>query len=207
MSNRTTRPTLFRHHSTLRQYLTLGVIAVLGASAVWNNVTDEKTQRAGSAKLAEGEYLLVANVERVVDGDTIYVRTEAGQHRIRMASIDAPETQSGPHRPGQPYGQQSRAFLASLINNKPLTLHCFEQDNHGRDVCDVYVDEGVSLNEQMVAAGYAWANTEKQGLFLRNGNVVELQQKVRSQKQGLWQEKGAKAPWVWRYECWNQGKC
>jgi len=62
---------------------------------------------------AEPGYVLSGPVIRVADGDTITVRVGSENHRIRLASIDAPETASGSKRPGQPYAQA----MPSLTNN------------------------------------------------------------------------------------------
>lgn len=200
------RPAFFRNKSKFRQSLTLGVIVVLAASAVWNNA-QEGDDEGRSLKLAKGEYLLEATVANVIDGDTFNATVSGTTHRVRMASIDAPETHTSAQRPGQPHAKASRDFLASLIAGQNVSLRCFERDHYDRDVCDVHLSKGATVNEQMVEAGYAWANTEKQGMFLRNGALVNIQQQARSQRRGLWEQANVKAPWVWRYECWQQGSC
>lgn len=200
------RPALFSNRSKPRQYLTLGVIVVLAASAVWNNAQEDGGEGL-AVNTAKGEYLLEVQVRQVIDGDTFNAQANGTTHRVRMASIDAPEQHRNSDQPGQPFAQASREHLASLIAGQHVNLRCFEQDNYGRDVCDVHTTGGATVNEQMVAAGYAWANTEKQGKFLRDGNLVNVQQDARAQKRGLWERTDAKAPWVWRYDCWQQGKC
>src|SRR3954468_17048446 len=56
----------------------------------------------------------VAVVTRVVDGDTLHVRTSAGREvKVRLLGIDTPET----HRPGTPVecgGRQASASMARL---------------------------------------------------------------------------------------------
>ncbi|MCQ9615685.1 thermonuclease family protein [Paenalcaligenes niemegkensis] len=198
------RPTIFRNNSKLRQYLTIGVFVVLAVSSVWKNSQEGQSNNSPGAS---GDYVLSAQVQKVSDGDTFNLQIDGKTHRIRMASIDAPETHKSARQPGQPHAQASRDFLSSLIAGKQVELQCFEQDLHGRDVCDVYLSDGMKANEEMVAAGYAWANTEKKGLFLRDKQLLDIQQRARSEKRGLWQDASATEPWVWRYECWQQGKC
>jgi micrococcal nuclease len=53
---------------------------------------------------------LVAQVDRVSDGDTVTaVSSEGTKLRIRLLGIDAPEIPHGP-KPGQPYGEEARDY-------------------------------------------------------------------------------------------------
>jgi hypothetical protein len=55
----------------------------------------------------------VAQVVRVVDGDTIVVRAEARQLTVRLLGIDTPETHGGPAECGGPAASRQRAHRAS----------------------------------------------------------------------------------------------
>ena len=151
-------------------------------------------------------YELTGKVIRVADGDTITLRGEHGNHRIRLASIDAPEKGSGGDRPGQPYGNASREFLAEQVAGKTLTLDCFETDRYGRHICDVPLGD-YTANQLLVFAGMAWANRQGKDKYLRDSSLLELQQDAQDNKRGLWVEPNAVAPWQWRYDCWRQGQC
>src|SRR5690625_59893 len=165
------------------------------------------------------EYSLQGTVSRVIDGDTFTLQTAKKRHTIRVASIDAPETR-GRDRPGQPYGQASKRRLQELIANRSLSLVCYEQDQYGRDVCDVPLPcnahtqceptrdkERTTASRVLVKLGLAWANREKQGKFLRDKHLPALQTQAKQQRRGLWQDKDPIAPWVWRYQCWRQKQC
>ena len=57
-----------------------------------------------------------AKVQRVVDGDTVYVVDEAGKKfKVRLTGIDAPEQ-------NQPYGLASTYHLSELLLNKLVLL-------------------------------------------------------------------------------------
>ena len=60
-----------------------------------------------------GEY----KVSRVVDGDTIKVRSVSGETTIRLVGIDAPEVSHKKREPGQPFSQQATKYLAGLVLN------------------------------------------------------------------------------------------
>jgi len=151
-------------------------------------------------------YELTGKVIRVADGDTITLRSEQDNYRIRLASIDAPETGSGSKRPGQPYGNASREFLAEQVAGKTLTLDCYETDRYGRHICDVPLGD-YTANQLLVFAGMAWANRQGKDKYLRDRSLLELQQDAQDNKRGLWVEPNPVAPWQWRYDCWRKGRC
>ncbi|WP_343820325.1 thermonuclease family protein [Castellaniella daejeonensis] len=152
---------------------------------------------------ASGTYSLSGRVVDVSDGDTLTLLAGRGRHRVRLASIDAPETGHGRQRPGQPFGQAARKALADLVAGRTLTLNCFEQDRYGRDVCDVPLPDGQTANRVMVEHGLAWANRQGGGKYLRDGAIAGLERRARDQRLGLWRQAGAVAPWDWRWQCWD----
>jgi endonuclease YncB( thermonuclease family) len=159
-----------------------------------------------AAAQGAGQYALTGKVVQVSDGDTINLLVDKTQHRIRLASIDAPETSHGSERPGQPFGEASRKNLADYVAGKTLTLTCYEKDHYGRDVCDVPAN-GTTANRLQVQDGMAWANQQAKGKFLRDKTLVSLQSDAQKKKLGLWAEPGAVAPWEWRVVCWKDKKC
>lgn len=152
---------------------------------------------------AGGPYALPGRVVDVSDGDTLTLLAGRTRHRVRLASIDAPETGHGRRRPGQPFGQAARKALADLVAGRTLTLHCFEQDRYERDVCDVPLADGRTANRAMVEAGLAWANRQGGGKYLRDEAIADLERRARERRLGLWRQAGAVAPWDWRWQCWD----
>ncbi len=158
------------------------------------------------AHAAGSSYKLTGKVVRVSDGDTVNLLVENKQERIRLASIDAPETAHGSSQPGQPFGEASRKNLAEYVAGKTLTVVCFEKDHYDRHICDIPVN-GTTANRLQVEQGYAWANQQAKGKFLRDKSLVDLEKSARQKKLGLWAEPGAVAPWDWRVQCWKNKKC
>lgn len=154
---------------------------------------------------AQGNYQLTGKVIQVSDGDTLTLRGEKN-FKIRLASIDAPEKAAGRQRPGQPYSEASRAFLAEKVAGRTLTLLCYETDRYDRHICDVPDGSG-TVNQALVSAGLAWANEQGGGRYLRDRSLKQLQAAARADKRGLWAEPGPVPPWVWRTECWRKGNC
>jgi len=161
---------------------------------------------------ASSPYTLTGRIISVTDGDTVVMQTGQVKTRIRLASIDAPErdhVQGTTPRPGQPYGDAAKVFLANLVQGRVITAHCFEQDHYRRHVCDLLLERGQTANRSLVAAGLAWANQDAGGKFLRDAAMLGLERQARQARRGLWQPSHPRPipPWQWRKRCWRDGRC
>lgn len=175
-----------------------GLLAVASA-----NATGSHAQKAH-------EYELHGRVVYTDDGDTFMLLDDSKtQFKIRLASIDAPETAHTKRekgRVGQPYGEKSKQHLAKLVHGRPVDLHCYEKDLRDRDVCDVRVD-GTFVNAEMVESGWAWANQAAGGRYLRAKSFVQLEAEAKAAKRGVWAGRNPIEPWTWRQRCWKGGDC
>ena len=131
-----------------------------------------------------------AKVVSVTDGDTIKVyNAEQGQVKIRLYGIDSPEK-------SQPYGQAARAYLASLIAGQVVDIESVTTDRYGRTVGIVSAG-GKNINQEMLWSGYAW-------VYKRYCDKpfcdywLALENEVKTDKIGLWQEPNPIPPWEWR---------
>ncbi len=181
----------------------LALLLMIGASGFTGFGSGSRHQ--GMA-FASGSYTLTGRIIQVSDGDTINILVDRQTHRVRLASIDAPETGHGSARPGQPFGEASRKNLAQHVAGKTLTLVCYEKDHYGRDVCDIPVDN-TTANRLQVQSGMAWANQQGGGKYLRDRSLPALENQARSARAGLWVEPKPVAPWVWRQICWQKHQC
>ena len=85
----------------------------------------------------------------VSDGDTITVLDAAKtQHKIRLASIDAPEK-------AQSFGQRSEEHLSDSVFGKQVQVKFNKSDKRGRTVGKVRVD-GKGANFEQIRSGLAW---------------------------------------------------
>lgn len=154
-----------------------------------------------------GRYVLQGQVNRVADGDTVTLTVNGKSRRVRLDSIDAPESGHSAREPGQPYAEAAQRYLQKLVGGKTLTAQCYEQDQFERDICALMLPDGTSANRQMVAAGFAWAYTARRGEYLRDQAMPGLQEQARHAGLGLWAQGGPTEPWKWRYECWRNQRC
>ncbi|HEX2532858.1 MAG TPA: thermonuclease family protein [Chitinophagaceae bacterium] len=133
---------------------------------------------------ADGEVVAVA------DGDTFTLLTpENEQVKVRLFGIDCPER-------GQDYYSVAKQHLSDLVFRKPVRLDVQDKDRYGRSVAIVFDAEGRNVNEAMLSAGLAWHYTQ----YSKNPEWDALQAEARKARRGLWQQKGAQAPWLWRKE-------
>lgn len=97
-------------------------------------------------------------VVAVTDGDTIKVLDSTNtQYKVRLTGIDAPER-------GQPFGNKSREFLASMVAGKEVRVEPDKKDRYGRTLGKVWVrpadcpscGKTLDANLAQVTAGMAW---------------------------------------------------
>jgi micrococcal nuclease len=107
----------------------------------------------------------VKKVTKVVDGDTIDVDIDLGfdisfSSRVRLAGIDTPESRTA-DKAEKALGLEAKAYLKHAIDNaKAVVIKTEKMDSsekYGRILGWVFLDGSkVSINEQMIADGYAW---------------------------------------------------
>jgi len=151
----------------------LGIVAVLAALLAL------ATGAAGAART------FTAAVVRIVDGDTIYVRFDGHDEKVRYIGMDTPETHH-PTRGEEPGGREATEVNRRLVEGKTvrLELDVRERDRYGRLLAYVYVGETM-VNAELVRLGYAQVMTVPPNV--RHANLfVRLQREAREAGRGLW---------------------
>jgi micrococcal nuclease len=134
-------------------------------------------------------------VDRIVDGDTLWVRIDepggalraGASHKIRVLEIDSPETVA----PGQPvecFGPEASTFAtAELPVGSVVYLLDDEEDRdrYGRFLRYVWDADGEFYNHKAVRLGYATA-----ALYAPNDRFIELmregEREAKAARRGLW---------------------
>ncbi len=96
-------------------------------------------------------------VQRVVDGDTIKVRTAEGLDTVRYIGMDTPETKK-PGTPVQCFGKRASAENERLVEGQRvrLVVGVEPRDRYGRLLAYVYRQrDGAFVNERLLAGGFA----------------------------------------------------
>lgn len=133
------------------------------------------------------------NLVKVNDGDTITVtyKNSKKQVKVRLYGIDAPEL-------AQPYGQESRKHLHSLLSGGNIVIKDEGTDTYGRVLGTLYINQ-TNINLQMVKDGYAWHYKQ----YSKSKNLEKAQKYAQENNFGLWQEKNPQEPWLYRQKSRN----
>ena len=129
-------------------------------------------------------------VIKVIDGDTIWVKSNNKHIKIRLSYIDAPELK-------QTHGVRSKNFLTNLVMNKNVHVNTNKKDRYNRHLGEVYihnVKESVFVNAKMLKSGNAWIYIKHRD----NSYLKNLENHARIKKIGLWSEKTPIEPWIYR---------
>jgi endonuclease YncB( thermonuclease family) len=131
---------------------------------------------------------ILSTVTHIVDGDTVDVRLDGEIVRVRLAEIDAPES-------NQAWGRRSEEVLTRLTLNKPVRIERRGKDRYGRIIGRLYVGD-VDVSARMIEEGCAWAYQK----YLTDPAILALEKEARDRRTGLWAQDAAQIvpPWDWR---------
>ena len=129
----------------------------------------------------------------VIDGDTVSVRAAGKKFRVRLDQIDAPERD-------QDWGNNSRQALTKLVLNRRVNVVTSGHDDYGRTLGHLYLtttgaDTGADIDAEMVRTGNAWAYRH----YLRDKQLLALEDEARRARRGLWSLPGPVPPWLHRH--------
>ena len=124
------------------------------------------------------------NVSYVIDGDTIDL--ENGD-RIRYLGVDTPETVD-PLKAVQCYGKEASEFNRKLVEGKKVEVSFEGQDQRGRKLAYVYLEDGTFVNAELLKHGYARAYRAQNTMYSQM--FLELEQTAKAAGRGLWSIEG-----------------
>lgn len=151
------------------------LLLVLAVSRLW-----QSSERSSVDFTAESA---TAFVERVVDGDTLLL---SGGPRVRLIGVDTPETKH-PNRPPEPFGQEAYELTRRLVEGREVRLEFDREryDRYQRVLAYVYVDS-IFLNEELVRAGLARAQTQYPYRSDMKRRFLQAQEQARERGIGIW---------------------
>jgi micrococcal nuclease len=125
-------------------------------------------------------------ISSITDGDTLVVETDDGEsHKIRLLLVDTPETVDRTDC----YGPEAKAFVQTFMwHEVKLSYESGDdcQDMYGRLLAYVTpVGEKVSINEQLIAGGYARV-CRIECDESRYSRFADLEEEAQNSDQGLW---------------------
>jgi len=134
-----------------------------------------------------GGSVLTGTVTRIVDGDSIVVKTDDGtEEQVHLEGIDAPEVK-------QDSGSESTKALTSMVKGKSVEVKWKKRDDFQRILGQVY-QESVHVNLKMLEKGFAWHYVR----YYKSEDFADAEKKAKSSKLGLWSNSSPTAPWEYR---------
>lgn len=137
--------------------------------------------------VSEGVY----QVERVVDGDTLLLSNGI---RVRLLGIDAPESVK-PSSPVEPFGRESAEYAQQAIsycgNRVFIRLDNERFDKYHRLLAFVFLGDSDDsrvplLNEELVRAGLARAQTQYNYSSAMKRRLINAQNEAKYYRRGIW---------------------
>lgn len=124
-------------------------------------------------------------VIRVIDGDTIVATGNDIIIMVKLVAIDAPELAKNKNDERQPYSQQAKRFLISLILNKTVDIKGNSLDKNNR-LLGIVCLEDKCVNLEMIKNGLAEVYYSKppQGIDLIP--YLAAEREAREASKGIW---------------------
>ena len=92
---------------------------------------------------------IIGKVVGVHDGDTLTLRTDDKTLKVRLYGIDTPEL-------GQPFGNNAKQALSSMVFGKLVTISSTGKDRYGRTLGTVFSQDKGNVNAELIRMGMAW---------------------------------------------------
>lgn len=109
------------------------------------------------------------------------------RHACVLEAFDAPES-------GQAFGQRAKQAAGRLAFGKTVRVLDRGQDRYGRTLGTVVLPDGSTLNERLVALGWAWQYRQ----YSNDEHFREIEIAARRDRRGLWADPNPVPPWEYR---------
>lgn len=138
-------------------------------------------------------------VLKIYDGDTIQVKGLGLIFKIRMVGIDAPEI-GYDGQPSQPFSQESKKYLTTLLENKDIRLKSYGTGGYNRQLAEIFLNNE-NINIKLIQAGLAEVYTGKRPKLLDSELYLNEAAAAKRATLGIWtQGSDYKSPKIWRQE-------
>ncbi len=108
---------------------------------------------------------------------------------VRLIGVDTPELYH-PLKPLQYYAREASEFVRRLVGGSRVRLEYDQErvDKYGRTLAYVYLEDGRSLNEEIISNGYGFALLRFP--FKHLMRYRQLEARAREKGLGLWRNQG-----------------
>lgn len=135
-----------------------------------------------------GNQLMKAQYISTNDGDTIKIKLNGEEQRVRLLMIDTPEMNYEENDP-MPYAEEAKKFTANIMQNAEKIEVLFdagpETDHYGRLLSYIFVD-GVLLQERLLEEGYAAVRYIHEPNNSLEDEFKEIEKQAKAKKLNIW---------------------
>lgn len=171
-----------------REILPHVIFAILVGIFVFINNSGGKINNLQTNNVDVSAKKEIAEVLRIIDGDTIEVSLSGKKETVRLIGIDAPETVD-PRITVECFGKQASDKAKEILSNKTVTLESDptqgDRDKYGRFLRYVFLD-GINFNKFMISEGYAHEYTYQNNPYNYQLEFIAAEKSARERKKGLW---------------------
>ncbi|PYE13476.1 micrococcal nuclease [Williamsia limnetica] len=183
-----------RRRTTTAVAASLAAVAALLTSCTTDSNAAPTDTVSSSITMATGvpaEAGPEVSVTRVIDGDTIVVRTATGEDRtVRLIGVDTPET-AKPGAPVDCFGPQASEYTSAMLTGRVVRLEADpaagDTDRYGRHLAYVWtVHDQRLFNLALIEAGAAREYTYRDTRYRYRDTFRAAERNAQSKDFGLW---------------------
>lgn len=168
----------------------LGVVAVLlllsgySVPQIRAILAPVEQSSAVATTTPQGTYAVV----RVVDGDTLVIKKDEKDVKVRLIGVDTPEVVD-PRKPVQCFGTEASAAAHAALDGKQVRVETDSSqsmyDAYSRLLAYVFLPDGTLFNQYLIAEGYGHEYTFNTPYRYQDA-FKAAERTARESKKGLW---------------------
>ena len=131
---------------------------------------------------------------RIIDGDSVIVRIQGKQTKIRLACIDAPEIGQTPH------GRIAMNTLSGLLpSHSQIIIQPIKVDRYGHLVAKIFTPGGINIGEELIRLGLVFSYKVRAS-HCDGPKLLLIEDQARQSRIGIWKDtkQGITRPWLHR---------
>jgi micrococcal nuclease len=144
------------------------------------------TQTDKTAIPANEQYAVL----RIIDGDTIVVKINGKEERVRLIGLDTPETVD-PRKIVECFGKEASEEAKRILAENSVRLETDPsqniRDKYGRLLAYVFLNDGTNFNKMMIENGYGYEYAYDVP-YKYQKEFQSAEKSAKANKKGLWKE-------------------
>lgn len=144
------------------------------------------TQTAQTVISANEQYAVL----RIIDGDTIVVKINGKEEKVRLIGLDTPEMVD-PRKTVECFGKEASEEAKRILAENFVRLETDPsqniRDKYGRLLAYVFLNDGTNFNKTMIENGYGYEYTYDVP-YKYQKEFQSAEKSAKANKKGLWKE-------------------